>query len=624
MCVYMGDSDNVPVRLGNSCRLLLSSPRMQTLEDKSDAPVLKRWWLVLRQDVVAKDILGPLQDTRRPGAGKLRAPPHARKGSTGRLTPNPTFFGRRMLGLQRIRCRWQTVKLKHRASALSWQLCRTSAAVARSKGSLQKCTSMVLMLLTCALVAVAAVEAVRLDTASRSVEPGAINTVQKCGDMSMHVSGTSDEDEAIDETTWLDSDIVNSFGGYPIFQRQTSDGRRLQYYLGCNLTGRAVLYFDELDDDGEPVPGTFAVRQLEIGQPLRVHVGMDGEGEEAAEFSWSLLILETLVQGVVTFWDDSGIRYMDFIGAGYGSSPPLQNGSSQKTRKTKRIRSKAYAISCGRFMGDAFGLGRVRQLRSPSEADSTDSDIVRIQTGRVQKALQLDESQEEPSHTTAGRDCQHCCVEGKGDDVIAALSHRGVTLEIQGTMNRTASNKSVLKPVHQKVQVPASFYTKLGGMRIYTKQAHGQLDKVYYLRCDYTSGQPFLIMRQGGDVQVRRFNIKWWRTTSISESLGERLTLLADPTSAYTFLSPRIRLRWDLDGPCAPSVLPQAAGDRLMVSWLANAATDVQHAIEDFARYSHRKQGQVHFLTEEFARAGDLELVVLFYVPAGTWCLFLA
>ena len=81
-------------------------------------------------------------------------------------------------------------------------------------------------------------------------------------------------------------------------------------------------------------------------------------------------------------------------GAGYGSSPPLQNGSSQKTRKTKRIRSKAYAISCGRFMGDAFGLGRVRQLRSPSEADSTDSDIVRIQTGRVQKALQLDESQE--------------------------------------------------------------------------------------------------------------------------------------------------------------------------------------------------------------------------------------
>ena len=46
------------LRLGNSCRLLLISPRMQTLEDKSDAPVLKRWWLVLRQDVVAKDILG--------------------------------------------------------------------------------------------------------------------------------------------------------------------------------------------------------------------------------------------------------------------------------------------------------------------------------------------------------------------------------------------------------------------------------------------------------------------------------------------------------------------------------------------------------------------------------------
>ena len=36
---------------------------------------------------------------------------------------------------------------------------------------------------------------------------------------------------------------------------------------------------------------------------------MDGEGEEAAEFSWSLLILETLVQGVVTFWDDSGVRF---------------------------------------------------------------------------------------------------------------------------------------------------------------------------------------------------------------------------------------------------------------------------------------------------------------------------
>ena len=34
----------------------------------------------------------------------------------------------------------------------------------------------------------------------------------------------------------------------------------------------------------------------------------------------------------------------------------------------------------------------------------------------------------------------------------SAEGHRGVTLEIQGTMNRTASNKSVLKPVHQKVK----------------------------------------------------------------------------------------------------------------------------------------------------------------------------
>ncbi|CAE7461613.1 unnamed protein product [Symbiodinium sp. CCMP2592] len=382
---------------------------------------------------------------------------------------------------------------------------------------------MVLMLRTCALVAVAAVEAVRLDTASRSVEPGAINTVQKCGDMSMHVSGTSDEDGTIDETTWLDSDIVNSFGGYPIFQRQTSDGRRLQYYLGCNHMGRAVLYFDELDDDGEPVPGTFAVRQLEIGQPLRVHVGMDGEGEEAVEFSWSLLILETLVQGVVTFWDDSGVRFMDFIGP-----PPSSTATTTSTPRTiqpqsawRRARRRLWFVTSTperELAEDA------EDEESPSEADSADPDIVRFQTGRVQKALQLDESREEPSDTTA--------VDPASPHLRGlTFCHRGVTLEIQGTMNRTASSKSVLKPVHQKVQVPVSFYTKLGGMRIYTKRAHGQLDKIYYLRCDYTSGQPFLIMRQGGDVQVRRFNIKWWRTTSISESLGERLTLLADPTS---------------------------------------------------------------------------------------------
>ena len=37
--------------------------------------------------------------------------------------------------------------------------------------------------------------------------------------------------------------------------------------------------------------------------------------------------------------------------------------------------------------------------------------------------------------------------------------------------------------------------------------------------------------RNGDRPKVRRLNIKWWRTTSISESLGERLTLLADPTS---------------------------------------------------------------------------------------------
>ena len=75
---------------------------------------------------------------------------------------------------------------------------------------------MVMMLLKCALVALAAVEAVRYDTASRSAEPVAVNTVKECGDMSMHVSGTSDEGETIDETSWLDSDIVNSFGGFSL------------------------------------------------------------------------------------------------------------------------------------------------------------------------------------------------------------------------------------------------------------------------------------------------------------------------------------------------------------------------------------------------------------------------
>ncbi|CAE7642800.1 unnamed protein product [Symbiodinium necroappetens] len=397
----------------------------------------------------------------------------------------------------------------------------TSAAASRSKGSLQKCTSMVMMLLKCALVALAAVEAVRYDTASRSAEPVAVNTVKECGDMSMHVSGTSDEGETIDETSWLDSDIVNSFGGYPIFQRQTSDGRRLQYYLGCNHMGHAVLYFDELDDDGEPVPGTFAVRQLEIGQPLRIYVGMDGEGEEAAEFSWSLLILETLVQGVVTFWDDSGVRFTDFI----GPPPPRYTMTTTSTPRTIQPQSAWRRARRGLW----FVTTSTPEPEPAEDADESqseaDSDIVSIQTGRVQRALQLDPGTQEEASVTTAVDPASPHLRG------LTFCHRGVTLEIQGTMNRTASNKSVLKPVHQKVKVPASFYTKLGGMRIYTKQAHGQLDKVYFLRCDYTNGQPFLIMRQGGDVQVRRFNIKWWRTTSISESLGERLTLLADPTS---------------------------------------------------------------------------------------------
>ena len=38
-------------------------------------------------------------------------------------------------------------------------------------------------------------------------------------------------------------------------------------------------------------------------------------------------------------------------------------------------------------------------------------------------------------------------------------------------------------------------------------------------------------MRQGGDVEVRRFNFKWWRTSSVQESIGEHLDLLADPVS---------------------------------------------------------------------------------------------
>lgn len=380
---------------------------------------------------------------------------------------------------------------------------------------------MVMMLLKCALVALAAVEAVRYDTASRSAEPVAVNTVKECGDMSMHVSGTSDKGETIDETSWLDSDIVNSFGGYRIFQRQTSDGRRLQYYLGCNHTGHAVLYFDELDDDGEPVPGTFAVRQLEIGQPLRIYVGMDGEGEEAAEFSWSLLILETLVQGVVTFWDDSGVRFTDFI----GPPPPRYTMTTTSTPRTIQPQSAWRRARRGLW----FVTTSTPEPEPAEDADESqseaDSDILSIQTGRVQRALQLDPGTQEEASVTTAVDPASPHLRG------LTFCHRGVTLEIQGTMNRTASNKSVLKPVHQKVKVPASFYTKLGGMRIYTKQARGQLDKVYFLRCDYTNGQPFLIMRQGGDVQVRRFNIKWWRTTSISESLGERLTLLADPTS---------------------------------------------------------------------------------------------
>lgn len=97
------------IRSGKSCPLgRCTVPAAARLGRREMIFPTQSAWKELPQDVVAKDILGPLQEMRHPGEGKLRAPPHVRKCSTGRLTPNPTFFGRIHLLQSQDQVSWPT------------------------------------------------------------------------------------------------------------------------------------------------------------------------------------------------------------------------------------------------------------------------------------------------------------------------------------------------------------------------------------------------------------------------------------------------------------------------------------------------------------------------------------
>ena len=59
-----------------------------------------------------------------------------------------------------------------------------------------------------------------------------------------------------------------------------------------------------------PRPSTFSVLPLEIAEPLRIFVGR--AGEEVVEFSWSTLILDVLVEGVITLHEGRGMPCLGF------------------------------------------------------------------------------------------------------------------------------------------------------------------------------------------------------------------------------------------------------------------------------------------------------------------------
>ncbi|CAE7488550.1 unnamed protein product [Symbiodinium pilosum] len=370
-----------------------------------------------------------------------------------------------------------------------------------------------------AVAAAVASTAVRLDIAN---QPAAA----RCpGDVILAVYGRSDYNENIDDSTWLDDDMVNMIGGYPIFQQHTAQGKRFQYHVGCNFqTQRPALYYEEVTETGQGVPNTFAVIPLKDTEPLRVYVGQ--YGPEVVEFAWTTLLMDVLVDGVVTLQD------------GHGFKPPPPPSMRTTTTSPRTVQpSSAWRRAKMLLSGENSKTSETTESKSTgkeeddeaSEASDADSDIVDIKTGDgVQRAIQLDPARHSKESEAHNADVQTELTQKLPD---LNFCQRTVTLELVGTMERNAQQQSVLKAVHTKVKVPPEYYTKLGGLRIFAKKAQGRVDKIYYLRCDFTNGQPLLIMRQGGDVEVRRFNFKWWRTSSVQESIGEHLDLLADPVS---------------------------------------------------------------------------------------------
>ena len=61
-----------------------------------------------------------------------------------------------------------------------------------------------------------------------------------------------------------------------------------------------------MQESCHPRPNTFAVIPLKDTEPLRVYVGQ--YGPEVVEFAWTTLLMDVLVDGVVTLQDGHGFK----------------------------------------------------------------------------------------------------------------------------------------------------------------------------------------------------------------------------------------------------------------------------------------------------------------------------
>lgn len=301
---------------------------------------------------------------------------------------------------------------------------------------------------------------------------------QKCRQwISIEVDGRDEMGEPVKEIREIDVDLYNNLGGvrlftkfknyearYSMFDDRSSPNQMSEraqvYYLGCNFVRGVPVFIAELGYDMEEKT-PMVQEQFKTGHERMVVRLTPGE---VIEFAWgTTFIFDLMVEGRITVKDTTGIL-----------EPPdwVLKKPSEAPKPKPLVPRLLKAIK------DAFSVEVDEETESGSKRLTEPEEPEIVRPSREEELARLRQS--------GKKACTH-----------------SISVEIKATAHETKLRQ---KPENRTIYLHPQDYVRLGGYRIMRKFHPTEPDKNYWIRCDYDSGWPFLLVhQQGKDWEIRGF-----------------------------------------------------------------------------------------------------------------------